>query len=130
MNDRRTEWALVSGVIAAALQLVVGFGLPWLTNDEAAWINAVIAAVAAVVFGWKVRPVSPALFTGLVTAAAGLVAAYGLHVGQGTVAAVNALVLAVVALIARGQVTPTSALYSSGSTDDKAPRAYRRPGDV
>ena len=56
-----------------------------------------------------VRPVSPVAFTYLVGAGAALVAAYGVNVPQTAVGAINAAVLAVLALLLRGQVTPTPA---------------------
>ncbi len=94
--------------IGAGLSLVAGLGVDQLTPEEAALIIVVFNAVLGVVNALAVRPVAPAAFTYLVAAAASLVAAYGINVPQATVGAVNAAVLAVLALLLRGQVTPNA----------------------
>ncbi len=100
------EPTLILGVIAAALSLLVSFGFDWLTAEQAALIIAVLNGVLGVANAVAVRPVAPAAFTYLVGAIASLAAAYGLEVGQETVGAVNGLVLAVLMLLTRAQVTP------------------------
>jgi len=93
--------------IGSLLSLVAGFGLDWLTPEQAALAVVVLNAVLGVVNAVLVRPVSPVAFTYLVGAVAALVAAYGVEVSQSVVGAVNATVLAVLALLLRGQVSPT-----------------------
>jgi hypothetical protein len=61
------------------------------------------AATAAVT-----RPIAPSAFTGLVAAVAALLAAYGLELGPEKVGALNAVVLAGLGLLTRGQVSPTN----------------------
>lgn len=101
------EPTLILGAIGAALSLVVSLGFDWLTAEQAALIIAVLNGVLGVANAVAVRPIAPAAFTYLVGATAALAAAYGLEVGQETVGAVNGLVLALLMLLARGQVTPS-----------------------
>lgn len=101
-----SEPALIIGVISAALSLVVTLGVG-LTTDQAGAIVAVISGVFAVVTAIATRPIAPAAFTGLVTVSAALLSAYHFNVAPGTVAAINTVVIAVLALVTRGQVSPT-----------------------
>ncbi|MEV1331112.1 hypothetical protein AB0J20_16220 [Micromonospora costi] len=94
--------------IAALLGVFVTFGLPGLSATQAAAIVAALTAAAAAVNAALVRPVAPAAFTGLVTAVAVLVAAYGLNVSQETVGAVQVAVVGFLALLTRNQVTPAA----------------------
>lgn len=102
------EPALIVAVVSAALSLVVTLGVGLSANQAGAW-TAVISAVFAVVTAVLTRPIAPAAFTGLVTVAADLLGAYHFDVSAGTVAAINATVLAVLTLLTRGQVSPTTA---------------------
>jgi hypothetical protein len=102
------EPALILGVISAALSLVVTLGVGLSANQAGAW-TAVISGVFAVITAAMTRPIAPAAFTGLVAVTADLLAAYHFNVSAGTVAAVNALVVAGLTLITRGQVSPTTA---------------------
>jgi uncharacterized protein (DUF697 family) len=100
------EPTLVISAAASLLSLVAGFGMDWLTPGQAAAIVVVLNAILGVVNALAVRPVAPAAFTYAVGAVATLVAAYGVHVSQSKVGLVNAAVLAVLALLLRGNVTP------------------------
>jgi hypothetical protein len=102
----KREWTLITAFIAAGLNWLVGFGLHNLSATQAAWINAAIAAVAGVVVALQTRPIAPQAFTYLITVLAGLTGAYGFHLSATAVANVSALVLAGLALITRGQVSP------------------------
>lgn len=101
------EPALIIGAISAALSLVVTLGLGLSTDQAGAWV-AVISGVFAVVTAVMTRPIAPAAFTGLVTVAAALLSAYHFNANPGTVAAINVVVLAVLSLLTRGQVSPTT----------------------
>jgi hypothetical protein len=70
--------------------------------------------VFGVVNAIMVRPIAPAAFTALVGAAAALAAGFGFHLGDGVIAAINALVLTGLALLTRAQVTPNSTARLSG----------------
>lgn len=102
------EPTLLIAVIAAALSIAVGFNLDWLTATQAALIVAVLNAALGVVNAVSVRPIAPAAFTYFVGAAVALLAAYGLGVSQEAVGTINGFVLAVLAFITRGQVTPAA----------------------
>lgn len=99
------EPALVIGAIGALLTFLAGLNLPGLDAGAASGITALITAV---VMAATTRPVAPALFTGILAAAVAVAAEYGLNVPDSTVAAASAVVVAVFALIARGQVTPAA----------------------
>ena len=101
------EPALIIGAISAALSLLVTLGIG-LTADQAGAWTAVISGVFSVITAITTRPIAPAAFTGLVTVAATLLAAYHFDVSAGTVAAVNGTVLAVLTLLTRGQVSPAT----------------------
>lgn len=102
------EPALVIATISAALSLLVSFGFDGLSAEQAAAIVAVISAVFAAATAAITRPIAPSAFTGLVAATVALLAAYGLNVSQETVGALNAVVLAVLGLLTRGQVSPAA----------------------
>jgi hypothetical protein len=100
------EPALYIGVLSGALSLLVALNFGSLTSDQAALIVAAITAVGGVITAIATRPVAPAAFTALVAAVAALLAGFRFDVSPGTVAAVNGLVLAVLTLVTRHQVTP------------------------
>lgn len=114
------EPAVIIAVISAALSLVVSLGVGLSADVAADWV-AVVSAVFAIVAAWHTRPIAPALFTGLVQVTAVLLAAYHFGVSAGTVGAFNVLVIAVLTLLTRGQVSPATA---------KAPRAVRSRSDA
>lgn len=102
------EPSLVLQSIGAVLSVLVAVGLPGLSAEQAALIVAGIAAVFGVLNAIAVRPLAPAAFTGLVTAAAALLAAYGFDVSQTVVGAIGGAVPVLLALFVRGQSTPNS----------------------
>lgn len=103
------EPALILATVSASLSLLVSFGFDGLSAEQAAAIVAVLSAVFAAVTAAITRPIAPSAFTGLVAAVVVLLAAYGMDVSQETVGAVNAVILAVLGLVTRGQVSPTTA---------------------
>lgn len=107
----KTEPALFSGAAQAVLGIIAAFGIGF-TADQTAGILAVTGALLGAVTAAVTRPVSPAAFSGLVTAAAVLVTAYGVHLPAGAVGSVNLLVSTGFALLgARPQVTPVAKLH-------------------
>ena len=102
------EPALYIGVLSGALSLLVALNIGSLTSDQAALIVAAITAAGGVATAIATRPIAPAAFTALVAAVAALLAGFHYDVAPGTVAAVNGLVLAVLTLVTRHQVTPVS----------------------
>lgn len=98
------EPALIMGAVGAFFTVLAALGLPWLDAGAAA---AITALVSAGIIAATTRPVAPALYTGVATAAAALAAEYGLHLSDKLVAAVAAALLAGFALFGiRPQVTP------------------------
>jgi len=100
------EPAIVIQTISALLAVAIGFGLPGLNDGTAAGITALLTAAAGVYTAWAVRPVSPAIFTGVITTGAALAAAFGFDLPQTQVSLVVAGVTAVMTLLTRSQVTP------------------------
>ena len=108
------EPALIISAISAALSLLVSFGLNGLSAEQAGAIVAAVSALFAAATAAITRPIAPAAFTGGVTAAVALLATYGLDVSAQTTGALNAVVLAILGLITRGQVTPTALRAGGG----------------
>lgn len=97
------EPALWLAVIGSILTVLVGMNLDFLSAGQAA---AIMAAVTAVIIAICTRPVAPALFTGVLAAGVALFAEYGVHLPDGVVAGLTALVLSLFALVSRGQISP------------------------
>lgn len=111
------EPTLWIAVIGSVLSLVAGFGFDWLTADQAALFIAVLNAGLGVANAMLVRPIAPAAFTYGVAAVAALAVGYGLDVTQEQIASVNFVVLAVLGLATRGQVSPTASSHPVFSRD-------------
>lgn len=94
--------------LAAVLAVLVGFNTPGLTDGQAAAITALVTAVAAAITAFKVRPVAPAVFSGVVATGATLLSAYGFDLAPTHVGLISAGVVALMALVTRAQVTPAS----------------------
>lgn len=103
------EPALWIGTLAAVLSFGTAIGFPGLTEYQVAALVAGVNAVAAAVMAWQVRPVAPAIYTNVIAAAAAVGTAYGFNVPSETIGAVNLVVLSVLTLLTRGQVSPTGA---------------------
>lgn len=101
------EPALILAVISAAVSLIVTFNVGLTPEQGGLWV-AVITAVFGLVAALLVRPVAPAAFTAVVTAVAALLMGYHFHVDPAVLAQVNSLVLALLTLVTRHQVTPVS----------------------
>lgn len=102
------EPALIISTLSAVLSLIVTFNIG-MSGEQAGAIVAVISAAFGAITAAMTRPIAPSAFTAAVAAGAALLAAYGLDVSAETVGATNAVVLAVLALLARGQVSPKEA---------------------
>ncbi|MER8220872.1 hypothetical protein ABTZ58_09830 [Streptomyces sp. NPDC094143] len=101
------EPALVIATVSAGLSLLVTFQFG-LSAEQAGAIVAFISAVFAAATAAVTRPIAPSAFTGLVAAVAALLAAYGLDLGPEKIGALNAVVLATLGLLTRGQVAPAT----------------------
>lgn len=99
------EPALVLSVISAALGLLVT--LPTgITVTMATVLVTFISAAFAAITAWATRPIAPSVYTGLITAGADVLAAFHYDVSTPTLGAVNAVALALLMFITRGQVSP------------------------
>jgi|SRR3954471_1427973 hypothetical protein len=103
------------GVITATLAFLVSLNVSFLTTEQAALIVAAIVAIGGAVIAWRTTPRTPGAFTAVVSAFAALAAGYGLHVRPGVVGAVSGLILALLALDTRGQVTPVAGRATLGN---------------
>jgi uncharacterized membrane protein len=117
------EPTLWIAIINAAVILIGTLGLKFVSGDQAALIVVVINAIFAALNAYAVRPISPVVFTYAVGAIVALASSYGLNIPTETVAALNVLVITVLALIARGEVSPenTAISRSTGLADQVEP---------
>jgi ABC-type thiamin/hydroxymethylpyrimidine transport system permease subunit len=106
------EPALILAVLSSGLALVVTFNIG-LTSEQAGLWTALIAAVFATVTALFVRPVSPALFSGLVAAVFALLAGYHFHVSPATIGEINGLLTSLLMLVTRGHVSPVALVRRS-----------------
>lgn len=102
----RREPTLILQAISALLAFLVTYQIPGLSGVQAGAIVAVLAAALGAYNAWKVRPVAPAVWQLLVTTGAALLGAYGLHYTAEQLGNFQFFVIAVMALITRGSVTP------------------------
>jgi hypothetical protein len=100
------EPVVVLNTLSAVLGLVVTLGFTSLTAEQAGATVAVVSAILGGIAAAMTRPIAPQAFTAIVAAGATAVAAFGFEVSQETVGAVNTVVLAVLTLLTRVQVTP------------------------
>lgn len=107
------EPALYIALITAVISLAGTLGYSLLTGDQASLWIVLVNALAGAATAWTVRPISPAAFTYAVGAVVALAAGYGLNVDPATVAGLNALVIPILALLTREQVSPQSTIVSN-----------------
>lgn len=104
----KTEPALAAGVVQAVISLAVGLGLH-LTAGQTGALEAATSAVLAAVVAFSARPVQVSAFTGALAAVGTVLVAFGVpHVTGGSVSSLNAVLVAVLALVLRGHVTPVA----------------------
>jgi acid phosphatase family membrane protein YuiD len=108
------EPTLWLAVIYAIVTVVGTFGLLKFTGDQAALVNAAIAALFGAVNAALVRPISPVAFTYAIGAIVALAASYGFQLPDATLAAINGLVVPILALASRGQVSPEETPITNG----------------
>lgn len=123
MNLKR-EPSLYIGAIGTVLTLVAGYGLDFLTPAQAGIIIVVLNAALGVWNAVKVRPVAPAAFTYFIGVVATLIATYGVELTQSQISDVNAVVLAVLAFILRGNVTPAATANAEAVRARSGPSPY------
>lgn len=106
------EPTLWLAVINAVIILLGTFSFHYLTGQQAALIVVAVNAVAAAINAYAVRPISPAVFIYAVASILAVAGAYGLNLSIETVAAINAVIVPVLALLTRGQVSPEETAVS------------------
>lgn len=118
------EPTLWIAVLNAAVILLGTLQFRILNGDQATLIVVAINAVFAALNAAAVRPVSPVAFTYAVGALVAVAASYGLALPPETVAALNVSVVAILGLLARGQVSPVPTPATNASLDP-TPEAAR-----
>lgn len=105
LNVLRTEPALILALAQALLSLLVGAGLN-LTPTQTGAILAVVSAASGLVVAIAVKEIAAPVLVGFSTAVGTLLITFNVpHVSSGLVSAVNGVIVALVALILRGNVT-------------------------
>lgn len=105
------EPVLWLSALGQVLALAAAVGVPGITSAQAGLITAAATAVLGAVAAARVRPIAPAAFTAAAGAVAALLAGYGVDVPPEVVPALSGAVVAVLALLTRGQVSPPASLY-------------------
>jgi hypothetical protein len=102
------EPSLWIAAVAATLSAFVPLGIDGLSAVQVAAIVVGLNAVLGVANALLVRPVSPVVFTYAVSALAALLNAYGWELSPELVGVISAATVALLGLVLRGQVTPSS----------------------
>ena len=107
-----TLWIAMANSV---VMLIGSLGLGLLTGSQAPVLVVAINAVFAAINAYQVRPISPVAFTYAIGSIVAVLASYNLNIPDGTVGAINALVIPILALITRNQVSPIPTAVSEGS---------------
>lgn len=110
------EPTLYLAVLYAIITVAGTASLSQFTGIQAEYLNIAIAAIIGAINAYAVRPISPVAFTYAIAAVVQLAQTYGLALPDATLAAVNGLVVPILALLSRGQVTPQATAISREST--------------
>lgn len=102
----KREPTLIIATIGTLLSLLAGFGLDFLSTDQAGLIVAALTALLGIWNALKVRPVAPAAFVYGISTVAALLATYGLDLSREKVGLITGAVLGVLTLLLRGNVSP------------------------
>jgi len=115
LNLAVTEPALLMTALQTILALITTLGLG-LSTDWTGGILTLAAAVLSAIPGLLARPVQVSAITGLVAAAVTALIAFGVPgIPPGLVAALNAAIVAVMAIILRSHVTTLATLRAQQS---------------
>lgn len=121
------EPTLWLAVLTAVISLAGTLGFRLLGADQAALWNAAILAIVGAINAFVVRPIAPAAFTYAVAAIVQLGAAYGLSVTDPQLSMINALIVPVLALLTRGQVSPQDTAITKESEAASKPEVQTVP---
>lgn len=100
------EPALWIAVMQAFLILAFTLGIPGVDGGLAGAVSLLLTTAATAWSALAVRPVAPALFTGVLVALVQLLSRWGLDLNEVQVSSITGFVALVVTLVARGQITP------------------------
>lgn len=100
------EPALWIAALQAALMLLFTLGVPGVDGGLAGAVSLVLTAGASAWTALAVKPISPAVFTGLLIAAVQLGTRWGLDLSEVQIGSITGFVALVVTLVIRGQITP------------------------
>jgi hypothetical protein len=100
------EPALWIAVVQGALILAFTLGVPGIDGGLAGAVTLVLTAASTAWTALAVKPISPAVFTGVIVALVQLLSRWGLDLSEVQGSSITGFVLLVVTLIVRGQVTP------------------------
>lgn len=106
------EPTLWIAVLNSIVMLIGTLGFGFLTGPQAVVIVVAINALFAAVNAYAVRPISPVAFTYAIGSIVSVLGAYNLNIPEATVGAINALVIPILALITRNQVSPQETAIS------------------
>jgi hypothetical protein len=111
--------ALAIAALNAAIKVVGTIGFHWFTQDNAGALVILIDGLSAAAIAWTTRPVRPAVFTALISAALAFLTSYGFTLPGETVAAINMAVFPFLAFLTSNNVSPITTLVSrpTGSVD-------------
>jgi len=102
------EPVVVLNTLSAVLGLIVSLGFTGLTATQAGAIVGIVTAILGAIAAAMTRPVAPQAFTTVIAAGAVLIGTFGYSVSQSIIGAINITVLAVLTLLTRVQVSPSS----------------------
>lgn len=109
----RTEPALIMGLVTTLLGLLMSAGIH-LSTDKTGVIEAVVSAALGLIVAAATWPFAVGAVTGLIGAVGTLLLTFGVHhVSAGEVSAVNAFVVAILAVIMRMHITPVASLRAA-----------------
>jgi hypothetical protein len=106
----RREPAQYALLVSAILAVVVATKATSLTADQATLIVAALMAIGAVVAAVFTRPLAPAAFLAVSAPVAALIAGFGYNVAPDLLAGINGLIMVLVGLLIRMQVSPVTAV--------------------
>lgn len=86
--------------------LAFTLGVPGIDGGLAGAVSLVLTAVATAWTALAVKPISPAVFTGVIVALVQLLSRWGLDLSDVQVSSITGFAVLVVTLVVRGQITP------------------------
>ncbi|GAA4626848.1 hypothetical protein GCM10023196_036770 [Actinoallomurus vinaceus] len=97
--------SLIVAFVAAGLNLLVGFGLPF-TRVEVGLVNAAVAAVAAAVTAYKTRPYPVPLLVGAGNALIAVAVGVGAHISPAITSIIDGGIVLAAAFFTHQAVSP------------------------